>query len=502
MMALSIFRGGFSRDAAKQVANANLLDLSALVSKSMVRRTEQGRYDLHNVVRQNARRHLSDAGQATVTEIADRHLNYMLGYAQTAAGYLLGAEQTQWVQRLAMELDNIRVALDWAIANPGPRTQQALQLITALQGYWQVQGHLSEMRDYLAQVMQQARRQTIPSALWAKALCTAGMLALWQDDGAAAGPLLEESRQRWVSNEGNGAAGIAHVLLGLGEIASANSQYNEARQRYEEAYRRFEASGDVWGMSESLLGIARHSLADHAANGVGDSDTSRIVHNRQLLEQSLALKRQLNDARGTAWVLSWLSTLLHEQNDPQGARALLLECLQIQEALGDRMGSARTLNRLAEGYRQVGDYSQADHYYTESLQRYRDLGSSRGMAMVLHNRAHIQLAQGQVNEAQAQFVESLRHYQRVADIEGMALALAGLGAVALAERNLKRAVTRFAAADAAMRSINYYFEATDRMEYERHVAEAKAQLGADEFAERWAAGSAASLDQVVQDALH
>jgi len=49
---LSIFKGGFTREAAEYVAGANLSLLSALVSKSLLHRTEQGQYDLHELVRQ------------------------------------------------------------------------------------------------------------------------------------------------------------------------------------------------------------------------------------------------------------------------------------------------------------------------------------------------------------------------------------------------------------------------------------------------------------------
>lgn len=51
---LSVLRGGFQREAATAVAGATLSVLASLVSKSLVRRTEEGRYDLHELVRQYA----------------------------------------------------------------------------------------------------------------------------------------------------------------------------------------------------------------------------------------------------------------------------------------------------------------------------------------------------------------------------------------------------------------------------------------------------------------
>ena len=55
LVRLSVFRGGFSRDAAATVAGASSALLSALVDKSMIRREAGGRYSMHELIRQYAR---------------------------------------------------------------------------------------------------------------------------------------------------------------------------------------------------------------------------------------------------------------------------------------------------------------------------------------------------------------------------------------------------------------------------------------------------------------
>jgi predicted ATPase len=51
---LSVFRGGFSREAAEKITGTTLGLLSALVDKSLVRRVETNRFDLHELIRQYA----------------------------------------------------------------------------------------------------------------------------------------------------------------------------------------------------------------------------------------------------------------------------------------------------------------------------------------------------------------------------------------------------------------------------------------------------------------
>lgn len=51
MCQLSIFQGGFQRQAAEQVAGASLSILSALVNRTLLRRVAPGRYDIHELIR-------------------------------------------------------------------------------------------------------------------------------------------------------------------------------------------------------------------------------------------------------------------------------------------------------------------------------------------------------------------------------------------------------------------------------------------------------------------
>ena len=63
LQALSVFSGGFTRKAAEAVAGASLLSLAALMAKSLAVRTDNGRYDLHEMVRQYAAEKLEEAGE-------------------------------------------------------------------------------------------------------------------------------------------------------------------------------------------------------------------------------------------------------------------------------------------------------------------------------------------------------------------------------------------------------------------------------------------------------
>ena len=91
---LSVFRGGFSRQAAEQVAGASLPVLSTLVNRTLLRRAAAGRYELHELIRQYSTTRLAAGAQAHV-EARERHCHYFLALAKSAEQELKGRHQLE-----------------------------------------------------------------------------------------------------------------------------------------------------------------------------------------------------------------------------------------------------------------------------------------------------------------------------------------------------------------------------------------------------------------------
>ncbi|UCC86777.1 MAG: helix-turn-helix domain-containing protein, partial [Anaerolineales bacterium] len=159
---LSVFRGGFTREAAEKVAGAPLPLLSSLVSKSLAQPVAEGWFDLHELVRQYAEAHLDTVseGHTMVPGHADgfaarqAHAAYYLALVEQAAPQLFGPEQVAWLQRLEHEYDNIRAALAWLLKADGRdttwRVEAALRLTGPLARFWHGH-HFNEGRRWLEQ---------------------------------------------------------------------------------------------------------------------------------------------------------------------------------------------------------------------------------------------------------------------------------------------------------------------------------------------------------------
>src|SRR5947209_7039307 len=76
---LSVLRGDFDRAAASAVAGADLRLLSDLVSKSLVRRSDFGRYELHELVRQYSVEKLAAESSDALAGTRERHSRHYLG---------------------------------------------------------------------------------------------------------------------------------------------------------------------------------------------------------------------------------------------------------------------------------------------------------------------------------------------------------------------------------------------------------------------------------------
>ncbi|MDX1413194.1 MAG: NB-ARC domain-containing protein [Candidatus Promineifilaceae bacterium] len=123
---LSVFRGGFKRDAAQEVSGANLRILSELINKSLLTRDESGRFHVHELLRQFAEAKLN-AVKENKAESQRRHavffargtLRSLLGFGRAVFGtgdYSLSEEYLREALVLAGESNLPRAALSTAVA--------------------------------------------------------------------------------------------------------------------------------------------------------------------------------------------------------------------------------------------------------------------------------------------------------------------------------------------------------------------------------------------------
>lgn len=111
---LAIFRGGFTRAASSAIVQATLPQLAALMSKSLLVRSEQGRYLLPDLIRQYAEEKLAEA-DAEAVAVRARHSAWYSEFISQRETELAGEQQLLAIAALSSEIDNIHVAWRYAI---------------------------------------------------------------------------------------------------------------------------------------------------------------------------------------------------------------------------------------------------------------------------------------------------------------------------------------------------------------------------------------------------
>ncbi len=234
---LSVFVGGCTVEAAEIVCWGRGLEtefiadlLTELELKSLVtieQRGERPRYLVLEMIRQYCRDKLLDSGETDWVQ--GRFLDYYLRLAEEAETKLQSAEQFVWLDRLEVEYDNLRAALEWGQASPAD-AEAGLRLASALWRFWYLRGKLSEGRLWLEGALTGARGGSLARA---KVFNVAGHLAYAQGDLVAARLFYEESLA--IRRESGDKRGMINSLGSLGQVLKAQGEYGQAERLYEES---------------------------------------------------------------------------------------------------------------------------------------------------------------------------------------------------------------------------------------------------------------------------
>ncbi len=107
---LSVFRGGFMLEAAKQVAGADLRTLGRLADKSfVVREPDSGRYQIHELLRQYGQRRLEALADLS-RETREKHAEYFAELLASKEAQLQSGVEVEPLDEIEADIENMRRA--------------------------------------------------------------------------------------------------------------------------------------------------------------------------------------------------------------------------------------------------------------------------------------------------------------------------------------------------------------------------------------------------------
>jgi predicted ATPase/class 3 adenylate cyclase len=437
---LSVFAGSFDLDAAEAVVSSRtqssfgVLDrLAALVDKSLVEtdRTTALRYRLLESVSQYAAAKLVARGDDAVRAVREAHRDHYLALAETAAPHLIGHGQLEWLDRLGLEIDNLRSALAYCLDDPDPAP--GLRLSGALCYFW-------NYRE--------------PAAEGAAALSAAL-------DRADAG---EQSLTR-------GRALVAAATL----LPVVAGEYDAGLERAHEALAIADVRDEDHLRAQALVAMA------YTEGERGNTDAYSTF-----ASEALELARALAEPFLVADILmTWASwrQLTHADR----VRAFE-ECLLLCRQIGNEVLYVRALCNL--GYEEImaGELAAARTHLIEGVRRAEEMGDTRALAFYACNLGFAAYLDGADAEAWSFFKQSLSAARRSGHVVISAYGHLGLALLAGRAGEPFAATQLHAVADAIHHELGTRVQGVESTLRDDDIARLRAGLGDAEFEVAYRAG--------------
>ena len=390
-------------------AHGDILDgLSTLVDHNLLRpvaNEHEPRFSMLHVIREFALERLGESPDAR--NVHQRHAEAFLQLAEIAAPQLTGAHQKDWLDRLEMEHDNSRAALEWAISEG--REALAARLLAAHWRFWQMRGHLSQGRQLAEEVLALPNLQHHTVERFA-ALEAAGGIAYWQGDNDAAQRVYDEAVA--IAREGVDKAMLAEAVYNAAyPLLVSRADLTRATELLVEATELFRERGDQAGIAKAVAGTATVFLTADPPNASAAIPALKEARDRF---------RKMDDRFGLAWTLARLGRSFVEVDEYDEGETALREGLTLFAAANDMSGVGLLFNSLGTLALRRGNRSRAAR-----------LDGARG-ALEAASGVGI-VGRGRLFSGQTEELEKLAETESEAHAEGSAMSMSEAIAFALEE---------------------------------------------------------------------
>lgn len=314
-MRLSIFRGGFTRQAAQSVAGATLSIINSLINKALMQRGADGRYAIHELLRQYAEAELMAVELAA--DACNAHSAYYMNFLQQREADIKGRRQLDALDEIDADFDNIRAAWQWAVVQ----------------------------RNYTAV------GQTLESLYW---FC---QMRTRYYEGIA---LIRTAREQLAPVEGEAPHRVWGQLMArvFGQDYRWFEPPTESMTRIETALAVAQAHNDETEIAFCLWRIAMAKLPAEDIDGAIACHKQSINHYQRLGDRFyLSVLYSNLVILYTAW-----------EHGPRGSQMidLMVQCTEECRQTGNLVGLSQSLGLMGWGMYSDGRYTEAQAYWEEA----------------------------------------------------------------------------------------------------------------------------------------
>ncbi len=375
LMKLSVFQGGFTREAAADVTDASLFLLSSLVDKSLLRHSKDpDRYDLHELVRTYAYTQL----QNNPSEEDETSLKYAIHYAdwiQSLEWEFKSPRQTQTSQIIRADTCHWHCTWHWAVDHQ--RLDLLRKMIPTLSWYFEVNGYYDEAISAFRTAVDRFRMHGAPDDLktpeervvFAFLIDSTGWFEFRKGNVEIAVPLLQESLE--IARELDDPEVMYYIHGNWGYLSLFTGDVEEAHRLTTESLR-YGQMLKPWhqAIPISVLGIVAYQQGN-------------FQEAYQQLSESLNLWRSVGDPRGLVFTMIYMGMTALGLKEYELTKSILTESNQIAEANMDRWAHAFGLDMLGIASMSQGRNEEALDYFEQSVALQKEIGDQLNAAQTI-----------------------------------------------------------------------------------------------------------------------
>ena len=383
---LAIFRGGFTRRAGQQIAEASLQHLTRLANKSFLSyNRRRDRYQIHELMRQYSVEKLAQHPQ-NETKVRDAHCQYYLHAFAAQEKDLKGKRQKEALDKIEADFENVKVAWSWAVQQEHNsllnQSLLVLDLFCSRRGYMQEEKTLTqEIKLKLQTGVHTGER----GLLWAR------IMYWWVSSTEELILQLQKSEQllSQLAEEG------VDVRLAKATILLILANHTKNKSKVKESLALYKQLGEDWFIAKGLMLFGRQEI-----------DSGQYEQGEQFLLQSLALNRTLDNRYGIGDALFILSFSAFYQNQLDKAAQYNQESLTFfdtRDSLKANVMSALSLWQIFSYH----SFEEAERRMQRSLEMSKDMGNPYNISFTMSHYAIHKLYCGQYQRAKKFAEEAL-----------------------------------------------------------------------------------------------
>ncbi len=394
---LSLFRGGFTREAAGEVAGASLRDLSGLDNKSFLRRDHiTGRYEVHELLRQYAGERLATVPEAKVAA-HESHAVYFTNFMEKMSRELRSGRQKTCLDEIERDIENVRACWRY-LAEQGNSTEIA-KIVDSLWYFHEIRGW------YHAGI-----------ALFDEAEAT--LLAIGDDeDTAAVASQMLGARSWFMSLLGSAQQSQEMAKRSLATLKRLNRRQEQLIPLEGLAMSNFfldQISGLIEAIQESL-DIARE-LSHEWWEAACWSWFGHAYVAAQSLDEAhryAEMADEMAGQTGDPWLSFFPSQALAQiatlQDDYLVAKERFQLALEAAQSINFKRGMGYTNSNLGGVSYMLEEFVEAEHYHLQSLRISNEIGQLRELLGDIYGIARVWAVSGKESEAVELLAVVLQH---------------------------------------------------------------------------------------------